>query len=215
MIAGIILLVMVFFGAQIAFLFNLLIGKDILVKLTVNQESFSLKHGEETEVSFQTSVTTNPFCQALCSSRFENLQNNKIIDEKRLELRPGLNTVNAYKIKAEEITRGLGVYRYTIKCHSLSTLLCRTGETPYTKNIVVTVSYDLNEEDKLRQQEIKKKLDSSLKQLEHFYAEMGLWQKVTIELEPVLDLSDFSSELYLLNLKLNVTVRLLEELQKP
>src|SRR3989338_2934790 len=61
------------FGTKSYLYFNFLIGNDIIIKLDVSQENFNLQHGQEGILNFKSSATTNPFCTASCTAKFEDL----------------------------------------------------------------------------------------------------------------------------------------------
>ena len=56
------------FGAKTTLYINFLLGNDIVIKLNVDKADLSLVHGQEENITFEASVTTNPFCKADCES---------------------------------------------------------------------------------------------------------------------------------------------------
>ena len=60
-------LFLVFFSTQIALFFNFVVGNDIAIKLKVSPEYLQVVHGQKEPLTVEASVTTNPFCKAVCS----------------------------------------------------------------------------------------------------------------------------------------------------
>lgn len=150
----------IIFGAKIALFVNFLLGNDIVVKVHANKEWVELAHGENQTLTFEASVTTNPFCKALCTSVFEDVGHGVIIEEDRFTLRPALPLRKEYFVKPPERGTGIDVYRFSMECTSVSTLLCDTKEEPTTRSIVVLAEYGLTEEEKELKEDLKHELDT-------------------------------------------------------
>ena len=161
--SGIILLIiMIFFGAQIILFLNFIIGNDVVVMLDADKEYFSLKHNQEEKINFQASVITNPFCKAVCRYDFYDISDDVLVDSDEFILNPTNPLKKEYQIKADKPGKGQDLYRFDMECISRNTILCRTGEEPSTRSILVAVDYDLNDEEKLQKEYVKGKLDSLL-----------------------------------------------------
>ena len=148
----IILLLLFIFGTKSYLYFNFLIGNDIIIKLDVSQENFNLQHGQEGILNFKSSATTNPFCTASCTAKFEDLssaEKNKeiILFEEYFNLNPTQPYQNELNLSSEEKI-GYNLYRLDLSCISISTNLCHTNEKPTTRKVLITVNYSLNEEEK-------------------------------------------------------------------
>lgn len=150
--AVLLLIILIFFGTQLALMFNLILGNDILIKLSSDKEHLSLKNSQSAAVQFQASVTTNPFCAANCTAKFVDLSRDKVLDQQKFEISPGVPYTKEYTITAPDGV-GLDLYRFQIQCHSQETILCHTQEEPITRIILITAAYHLNESQELLKQE--------------------------------------------------------------
>ncbi|MFH1276581.1 MAG: alpha/beta fold hydrolase [Candidatus Woesearchaeota archaeon] len=165
LIIVLLIIVLSFFGTKGYLYFNFLIGNDIIVKLDVSQESFELQHGQEGILTIKSSVTTNPFCSATCTSKIEDLSNNKLLLEESFELNPASPYKKELSFNSTELM-GYYLYRVDLSCQSISTTLCHTSGKPTTRNILITVKYDLNENEEERLNELDLELVNSYQNLQ-------------------------------------------------
>lgn len=152
-------------GAKIFLLVNFLLGNDIVVKLNVDKEALSLMRGQEENVTFEASVTTNPFCSASCSSIFKDIGRGTIIEQDKFILKPTIKSFHEYTIKANRLGEGMELYRFTMECNSIKTFICQTDETVTTRNILVAVNHYLSYEDKALKADLKQKAELMVDQL--------------------------------------------------
>lgn len=170
-ISLVVILILLFsvFGAKIFLLVNFILGNDIVVKLNVDKEVISLVRGQEENIAFEASVTTNPFCSASCSSMFSDISSGTIIEQDRFTLKPTIKSIKEYKIKAERQGEGMELYRFTMECNSIKTFLCQTDEKTTIRNILVAVNYFLSEGDKALKGEAKQKAELAVDELSRMY----------------------------------------------
>lgn len=186
----IILIILFFSGAKIFLLANFLLGNDLVVKLNVDKEIISLVRGQEENVVFQASVTTNPFCSASCRSTFKDISRGKIIEQDMFTLKPAIKLHKDYTIKATRLGSGVELYRFTMECNSKRTLLCHTGEELTKRNILVTIKYDLNDEDKKIKSDLKEDLEILEEKLSEMYGENKVLYDAVNELNATLIVSE-------------------------
>src|SRR3989344_2804605 len=98
----IVIILLIIFGAKILLFINFLVGNDIVIKLEADKEFLSLKHNEKENIKFKAAVTTNPFCHAICNSNFEDIRNNKLIEENTFKLNTGSPIEKEFTLKAKE-----------------------------------------------------------------------------------------------------------------
>ena len=142
------IILLAFFSTQIALFFNFVLGNDIAVKLKVSPEYLQLVHGQEESLTVEATVTTNPFCKAICSSLFEDISNKTILDNTTFTIRPSDPFQQEYQISAPRIGEGLKVYRFSMECQSVQTVLCHTSKEPSTRSVLITAEYTLTPEEK-------------------------------------------------------------------
>lgn len=162
------LVILVLFWAlftKIVLLVNFLIGIEATVNLNVDQREISLTHGQEEAVTFEASVTTNPFCKTSCKSGFTDISKNKKIDSIEFILKPGIPFKKRYKIKSTTRGTGLYLYRFDMECHSVRTVFCPAREELSTRSILITVNHTLSEEEKKAKEIVQKRLENITSQL--------------------------------------------------
>jgi len=156
-------ILLITFGTKIYLFLNFILGNDVLMKLEVNKQDITLLNNGEEQVEFEVKVTTNPFCKAVCNSVFEDISTNTIIETSNFNLRPGIPLKKEYTLSSPEFGEGLKLYRMSMECQSIPSLFCHTKDFPSTRKILVTLKYDLNEEEKRLKSSLKSKLENILK----------------------------------------------------
>jgi alpha/beta hydrolase fold len=147
-IISVVLILLIIFGAKLYLVVNLLLGNDVIIKLDADKELINIVHGEESNVNFKASTITNPFCVAICESGFFDVSGNKTIEDDAFTLRPGISTTKTYKIIAPNLGIGQELYKFSMQCHSVKNILCHTMEIPTIRSTLLTVNYDLNDNEK-------------------------------------------------------------------
>ena len=156
-ILAILFIVVVLLVTKGYLMFNFLIGNDTIIKLNVDNEYVFLQHENEEEIKFETKVTTNPFCSAVCSYAFIDLSNNEMIDNGEFLVKPTNPNVNSFNIKADKFGRGKEYYKFDLSCVSEGGFLCHSDKEKTTRDLIVTVEYDLNDDEKNSKSEIENK----------------------------------------------------------
>ncbi|MEE9525914.1 MAG: alpha/beta hydrolase [Candidatus Woesearchaeota archaeon] len=141
------LAILLAFGTKIALYINFIIGNDVIVKLDVDKENLILEHDQKEDIQFISSVTTNPFCKAVCNYEFIDISNNKVLEKDEFTIRPAVPFTKIYSIEAERIGQGLDLYRFDLSCESQKTTLCHTSEIPTSRSQLITVQYTPAEEE--------------------------------------------------------------------
>ncbi|MBU1704645.1 MAG: hypothetical protein KJ922_04735, partial [Nanoarchaeota archaeon] len=189
---GIIILILTvsLFGAKIALFIHFMLGNDILVSLSVDNQDLGLHHNEEQEIRFTAKATTNPFCKAVCRSIFEDTSSNYVIEEDEFNLRAGIPLNKEYTLTAPSKGEGLRLYKMEMECHSIPTLLCHTKDTPSTRRILITLYYNLTEEEYQLKAKIKADLINKIIEVYDSNAKLEFSKNISSKLSPYL--SDIS-----------------------
>src|SRR3989344_3872521 len=143
-----VIILLIFLGTKIYLLFNFLAGNDIVIKIEADREYGYILNGESKEISFQASVTTNPFCSAVCTSEFLDLATFESLDSSSFELKTGYPFNKKYTIYANDKGKGKKFYRFDMNCKSVADYLCHTDEKTTTRSVLVVAEHDLNDEQK-------------------------------------------------------------------
>ena len=142
-----VILALIFFLTRFYLIANLLLGNDIVVMLSVDKDILNLKHFESEKINFDYYILANPFCTAECNSDFTDLSKGYFVQRGAFTLKPALINSREYNISADKIGKGQDIYRFDISCHGISNFWCRTTEQNRTRSILVTVNYDLNDDE--------------------------------------------------------------------
>jgi len=188
---GIILfLILSAFGTQIVLYARLALGNDIIIKLGVNKDHFELVRGDEGKVEFEAEVVTNPFCKAFCSYSFNDVSSNNTLEHANFTLRPTSPIKREFSLLPPKKGSGLLLYRFDMECYSTKTLLCHTKGEPSTRSILVTVNYDLNEEEKLLKDDLIKRIENLKKGIGRLQGQLNVLREVSIELNKTISSED-------------------------
>ncbi len=166
------------FGAKIALFVNFLLGNDIVVKVHASEEWVELAHGENQTLTFDASVTTNPFCKALCTSVFEDVGHDVVVEEDSFTLRPALPLRKEYVVQPPEQGTGIDLYRFSLECTSVSTLLCHTNQQPTTRSLMILVEYGLTEEEQELKEDLQHELQTINDRLYYVYGQEAAFQSL-------------------------------------
>lgn len=153
------IIALLFFSTRIYLAVNLLLGNDIVVKFSADNDNINLKHGESKNIGFEAYILTNPLCSAECSIKFEDLSSGKIIDTESFILKPAITKAKEYSLTADKTGKGQDLYRFNIKCTGVKTFWCHTSEINRTRSAIITVNYDLNDDEKELKNSSKLKIE--------------------------------------------------------
>ena len=191
----VIIILLVAFGTKIALFVNFILGNDIVVRLNADKEYLSLAHNQEEKISFRTDAITNLFCVAVCYSEFLDVSDNLLIDEDEFTLTAAIPLTKEYKIRADKKGTGRDMYRYSIECRSKRSLLCHTKEKPSTRSVLVTVDYDLNEDEKTLKSFLRERLELLVRIIENLKGDEIIIRNVAKELGKTIEADAFIKEI--------------------
>jgi hypothetical protein len=138
-----------FFGTKLYLYINFMLGNDIIINLDANKVNFNITRDEFANVEFQSSVRTNPFCKAECTSSFLSLSGNSVIESERFDLKTGAPYKKSYNLGIGKLGEGLDLYQYNIECNGIKSSFCHTKEESTFRSLLITVKYNLNESEKI------------------------------------------------------------------
>ncbi|MFA5259455.1 MAG: alpha/beta hydrolase [Candidatus Pacearchaeota archaeon] len=151
-------LAMIIFGAKIYLFINLFLGNDVLITITTDNENFFLSHGESQDIKIKTDILTNPFCSIYCDYSFIDISSGHILDNANFSLKIIAPVTKNYTLVPPSKGIGQKLYRFDIECKSERTFLCHTTEELKKRNLLITLNYDLNLEEKEANQEYRKQI---------------------------------------------------------
>ena len=168
-VALIFIIILLAFGAKILLYINFVLGNDVILQLDSNKENLNLLHNQKENITFEAKVTTNPFCKAYCYSEFKDISQNIIIEKDEFNLRPGIPVKKEYSIEAKQLGSGQELYRFNIGCQGVSTFLCHTSEEKTTRSVLITMNYNLNDEEMSLKENLKNNFKHSVSKTNEVY----------------------------------------------
>ena len=154
----IVLVILGIFGFNIYLLYNFLTGNDVMISSTADNENLFLKHGESANVNFNLHISTNPFCRAECTLNFQDLSSGTIINTEVIKLAPPQPINKKVTLTAKENGIGQDLYRLDAECKTTKSILCYSGGEIKTRSILITLNYNLTDEEQGIKQDSKNKI---------------------------------------------------------
>ena len=135
--------------AQLSLYVNFILGNDILVKLSSDKENIFFTPGSTQNVTFQISATMNPFCSAECTYEFFDEGTGSEIDTGAFNLTSVLSLKSeTYQLQNNNLVQGSqNINRFEVGCKSKKTLLCYTSEDESTRSVLITLNYELTDDE--------------------------------------------------------------------
>ncbi|MCK9595890.1 hypothetical protein M0R19_01760 [Candidatus Pacearchaeota archaeon] len=138
---------------------NFVLGSDVLLKLSADKDNIFFTDNSAEDIIFKTSLTMNPFCTAQCNYELFDISNGNKIETDSFTITSILSNSKKYTLNNHGLIPGSQeLIRFEVVCKSKKTLLCYTSEEESKRSVLVTLNYDLSEEDK----EFKNKSKSEL-----------------------------------------------------
>lgn len=151
LVVGIILLLAIIVALiviQLSLYINFVLRNDVLIRISSDKDNIFFTNNTQEEVTFKISVLMNPFCSAQCTYKFDDVSNGKNLDFGKLNVSSVFSKTKNYTIDNAHLVQGSQVInRFQISCTAKKTLFCYTSGLESTRAILVTVNYNLTQED--------------------------------------------------------------------
>ena len=181
----------------------MLIGNDVLVNLNVDKENLFLVNDLNETISFTVSVLTNPFCEANCNYFFDDLSENKTIDQNSFVLKTTSPYGASYNLFAPSEGEGQKLYRFDINCTSKNNFLCHTSNELKTGNKIITLNYKLNSEKVLIKDQVRKFANYLFNRVIYSDAELNASIQKALEFNETISADYLMEDVSGLNKKIN------------
>ncbi|MBI2662766.1 alpha/beta fold hydrolase [Candidatus Woesearchaeota archaeon] len=182
LLAIILIIVLFVSGTQLVLYLNFLLGNDLIIGLTSEQETITLRQGESKSVGFNVEVRSNPFCQISCRGVFTQSALQKIVKEEVFNVLPGMTMGKRFVIASDAKTEGKEMYKYDVECNNVNSWLCHTSEDKIMRSAVVIVNHELSEEEKNKRQSLGQTLQEKAKKLEMIQSKLAVWQDFSVQI---------------------------------
>lgn len=169
------LVVIFLVSVQLYLYLNFVLGSDILVKLSADRDNIFFIDNPTEEITFKMSVVMNPFCSAQCEYKFFDISRGQMIETGAFNITSILSKSKTYTLNNDNLIQGSQVLnRFEVACKSKKTLLCYTKEEENERAVLITLNYELSEEEKTFKENSKGEIISLGKML---YSAEGILNK--------------------------------------
>ncbi len=153
--------VIVLVSVQLYLYVNFTLRNDILTELSVDKEDIFFTNQTQEDITFKISVTMNPFCTAKCDYTLFDLSKGDYIEEGSFNLGSILPKTKTYTLNNDHLVQGSQeLNRFEISCMSKKTFLCYTKEEESKRSLLITINYNLTEDDVLFKNASRYQIDS-------------------------------------------------------
>ncbi len=153
-----VLVILLLIFAQLYLYANFVLGNDILVKLSSDKDNLFFENNLDEEITFKISVVMNPFCTAQCEYNFFDISKGEEIELGIFNTLSILSKSKSYTFSKDELAQGQILNRFEVSCKSKKTILCYTRERESRRSVLISLNYELNEEDKKFKNESKEEI---------------------------------------------------------
>ena len=127
---------------------NFVLRNDILVELSSDKEDIFFTDNPNEEVTFNIDLIMNPFCSASCEYEFSDISSGETI-ERGFFSTTVLSKRRSYVLENKNLVEGSQELKeFEISCKSKQTLFCYTRERESKRKVLVTVNYELTDDEK-------------------------------------------------------------------
>ena len=173
---------------------NFFLGNELIVSLSPSQKSFSMYYGNKTNVEFDVSAYNSAQCRTACEYKFVDRSRNYILEGGNFELKKEQHFKKNYELSVKRLGRGQDIYNFEVKCHSVWTLLCLTSKSEIVRTSLITVNYDLTDEEKRLKESLRKNITNLLFVLADADTELQKLNQKYFELAHNINLNSLSKE---------------------
>ncbi len=186
-------LIFSFFATNSYLYVKFLLGNDIVLKLSSDKEDLILIRGQEENISFKASITTNPFCEATCVSKFEDISEGVTLKKESFILKTSGPIQLKYALKITDFGEGQKIFRETINCQAKSTAFCHTSGEAISRNILITAEYRLSDEEKTLKVKLKNDIENLKNVLEDEFSKINSINAIIKNLEDKIIIDDLKN----------------------
>ncbi len=187
------LALLVLLGFKLYLYVKYLIGNDLVIRLDADNRDLSLVYGQNATVSFEMSKVTSPFCKTNCEYSLLDISTNIVLDKNNFSL--GVSQKKEEILLQNRLKNGQQLYRFTVVCKNVPTVICHTNELPVSRDILITVEYGPNGEQKKENDLLAQKIYSVFNQTNTISSNLFYLQNKLIEINKTILIMDNSTNI--------------------
>ncbi len=158
---------------------SVVVGNDLVVKLSPLDRSYTLHYPEKANASFTISSINAAFCSATCNYTMEDVSRGEIVDTGTAALQPGQEMQKSYLLEARPGS-GQDIYNFRVECANKKDILCISEGYTSSRVALVSVNFEPSEREKELKGQLKQNLTSFLSRMAGIDRDI---QKRTLQLE--------------------------------
>jgi len=191
----ILIVIAVLLGGKIYLFAKMLLGNDLVVTLSTDNENLFLINGQEKMIEFKSQAIVNPFCSSYCSYDFVDLNKGLTIENGKFNINPAKTVSKEFTIKVNDDGFGQDLYNFIVKCKSAKTSLCHTTGEEKIRSVLITVNYNLSEENQKFKNESKEQIASMIKDLDYMNLNIGSLNSTIGKTNQIIDLGNAKNDI--------------------
>ncbi len=158
---------------------SVVVGNDLVTKLSPLDRSYTLHYPEKANASFTISSINAAFCSAKCNYTMEDVSRGENLDAGTVALQPGQEVQKSYLLEARPGS-GQDIYNFRVECANEKSLLCISEGYTSSRVALVSVNFEPTEHEKELKGELKQNLTGFLFRMAGLDRDI---QKRTLQLE--------------------------------
>ncbi|MEM3127218.1 MAG: alpha/beta fold hydrolase [Candidatus Woesearchaeota archaeon] len=155
-------LILLFLGIQINFILN----DELNIALEPRDSSFFTRK-EAINVNFTIKNNNYFLCKSECEYYLTDLRDNKEISSEKFEIDHAETKTKQFKLSPPKRGSGQAIYSFQLKCKNIKTFLCRTDSQPRYKTSIISINYDLSEEEATLKSILESKTENWLNEMKN------------------------------------------------
>ncbi len=151
-----IIVILVNLGIEI----NFLTKDELHIGISPLQKVIETDYNKPANISFSIKNNNFWFCNTQCEFRLYDTSSGTIINTTNEVLKANSEIIKEYLINLNTIGHGQKIYYFEVECNNIKTLTCKTNEDKTYRSSMITINYNLPQQEELLRIELKKQLQN-------------------------------------------------------
>lgn len=188
------------FGTKSFLYIRALLGNDLTITLNADKENLFLRNNESDIVKIKIYALSNLFCTTACNTKFIDLSSGNVMEADTFNLK--LLKTKEFTLTASKFGKGQILYRFDIECDTIKTYFCESRGETKKRTLLLTLNYDLNQEEIILKNSLKNILDESISGQNYIFLNLNEQKNYLIELNKTCKIEETLNTYYDINNKL-------------
>jgi len=139
---------------------SFLTKEELAIVLTPKEILLNTHYNEEKQINISFVNENFAWCESFCSYELFDISRNKSIEKKDITLPHKTKVDLQYSLNSFDIGKGQKIYSFNVQCNNKKTTVCRTQENKVQESSLITLGYDISEQEKTIVKEVKELLEN-------------------------------------------------------